>query len=402
MTRVRLLVLTGVMLPATVTGARVPAVEPTSASVPLVLDHGRITVEAQLGAAGATAQTARAWIDTGGTAIVLAEPLARALGVEFEGLPDARETSVETKAPAPSIRIGGIALDTEGLMVSIRAGRFALPGVQAECIVPARCLRKLRVVFDYPGRTLKVAAPGTLKPQGTPGPCRVNATTGLFMADGMIDGQPVALGIDTGSAGTWVSDTLAAAWLARHADWPSAVGAAGSTNFFGFPFEAKGRLLRLPALTIGPVTATDVAVLGVMPQLFDWYSRKSASEVTGFVGAALLARYRLEVDFPAGTCWWQAGPARASRDLSMVGLTIRPDADGSYTVAGVVSRGGRPVVDGVEVGDRLVRVGTLDTLDARMGDVIDALRGEPGETRTLVVERAGTRVAVAATVMRLP
>jgi hypothetical protein len=222
------------------------------------------------------------------------------------------------------------------------------------------------------------------------------------MTAAAMDGEAVALGIDTGSAGTWVSDKLTTAWLARHADWPSVIGAAGSTNFFGFPFETKGTLVRLPALTIGPVTTGEVAVLGLTQQLFDWYSQKSAAPVAGFVGADLLARYRLEVDFPAETCWWQPGRAPASRDLDIVALTLRPEADGSYTIAGVVSRGGRPLVEGVEPGDRLVRVGRLETRHARMGDVIDALRGRPGETRELHLERGGKPVIVTAPVTRLP
>ena len=39
--------------------------------------------------------------------------------------------------------------------------------------------------------------------------------------------------------------------------------------------------------------------------------------------------------------------------------------------------------------DRLVRVGTLETASATMGTVSDALRGNPGASRVIVVEREG-------------
>ena len=201
-------------------------------------------------------------------------------------------------------------LDSEGMKLSVRSGRFAIPGVQAECVLPARCLRRLHVVFDYPARQLTVARPGVLTPVGTAVPCRVNPETGLFLVEATIDGDKVALGVDTGSAGTWLSDKLTAAWLARHPDRPRAVGAAGSTNFFGFPFETEGALISLPALAIGPVpVAGEVAVLGLDQGLFDWYSKKSAAPVAGFVGADLIARFRLEIDFPGQMTWWQSGTA---------------------------------------------------------------------------------------------
>ena len=128
------------------------------------------------------------------------------------------------------------------------------------------------------------------------------------MIESVVDGERLALGVDNGSAGTWVSDTLTAAWLVRHADWPYATGAAGSTNFFGFPFETRGTLVRLPAIAIGAAAPVrDVAVLGLPQGLFDWYSKKSAGTVVGFLGADVIARYRLEVDFPGQMTWWQAG-----------------------------------------------------------------------------------------------
>jgi hypothetical protein len=57
-------------------------------------------------------------------------------------------------------------------------------------------------------------------------------------------------------------------------------------------------------------------------------------------------------------------------------------------VAGVVSRDGKPTVEGVQASDTLARVDGLGATNAPMGRVIDALRGTPGKTRTLLLERA--------------
>jgi hypothetical protein len=393
---VSIVVLLGIAAAATVG-------EPPSATVPMALDHNRMTVDVEFVRADGSTRKERAWVDTGGTAVVMAETLARDLGVDLSGMPAGKEHSFSTPTPVPILRLGGIVLDTEEMTIAVFPGRFARPGVQASCVLPARCLRRLHVVFDYPAQQLTVARSGVLIPRGTTVPCRVNLETGLVMVEATIDGDKVALGVDTGSAGTWVSDKLTTAWLVRHANWPHAVGAAGSTNFFGFPFETQGTLLCLPAIAVGPLAiAQEIAVLGLDQSMFDWYSKKSAAPVAGFIGADLIALFRLEIDFPAGMSWWQPGPPPAVRDLDMIGITLSAEVDGSFTVAGVVTRDSRPVVDGVQPGDKLLGVDLLDATRASMGMVIDALRGKPGVIRTLRLQRAGKVIVIKAMVVRLP
>jgi hypothetical protein len=369
----------------------------------MALDHNRMTVEIAFARSDGSLRPARAWVDTGGTTVIVAEALARELGVDLSAMPADSGRPFATTTPVPAMNVGGMALDTEGMNLSVRSGRCAIPGVQAECVLPARCLRRLHVVFDYPARQMTVARPGVLTPNGTAVPCHVNPDTGLFMVEATIDGDKTPLGVDTGSAGTWLSGKLTAAWLARHPGRPNSVGAAGSTNFFGFPFEAQGTLMSLPDLAIGSLAVEpETAVLGLDQGIFDWYSQKSAAPVVGFLGAGLIARFRLEVDFPGQMTWWQPGPLPALRDLDIVGLTLRAESDGSFSVAGVVARGGKPIVPGVQAGDKLLSVDALAVANAPMGAVIDALRGQPGAVRVLLLERDGKQVTVRATVVHLP
>ncbi len=371
-----------------------------SITVPFSLDHGRMTIDVALERPDGTSRQARAWVDMGNQVLILVEPLARELGLDApagEGpgavLPDSL---------VPSLRVGGMALDLRGVPVVVRPGAHVLAGVGVEVQLPANALHHHHVVLDYPVGRMTLALPGVLKPRGAAVPCRVNPETGLFMVEARLDGEPAWLGVDNGSAGTWVSDALARAWLARHPDWPRATGAAGSANFFGFPFETGGTLVCLPELAVGPVRARDVAVLGLDQRLFDWYSEKSAGPVRGIIGANVLKGFRVEIDFPGRMTWWQPGPRTGPRDLDIVGLTLRPEPGGGVTVAGVVARDGKPLVEGVAPGDRLVAVDGRDLSQARMGDAVDALRGAPGAARTLVLEREGKRSTVVAKVARLP
>jgi C-terminal processing protease CtpA/Prc len=100
--------------------------------------------------------------------------------------------------------------------------------------------------------------------------------------------------------------------------------------------------------------------------------------------------------------WWTVGPAPACRDLDIVPLTLRPEADGSYAVAGVVRRDGRPLLAGVMAGDRLLAVDGVEVSGATMGRVVGALRGKPGEPRLLLLERDGRRLSERVSVVRLP
>ncbi len=376
---------------------------PRSATVPFTLDHNRMIVEAQFVRPDGTIRKARAWVDTGSQNLVVAEPLARDLGLDLSGLKkDGPKDSADSSSPAPPVRLGGLPLDMERIKVRVFPGTGLRAGVPAEAMLPASAFRRDHVVFDYPALRLTVARPGTLKPRGTAVPCRVNPETGLFLIAAVLDGETVQMGVDNGSAGTWVSETLTAAWQARHPDWPHATGALGSANFFGFPFETQGTLMRLPELRIGALSARDVAVLGLPQGLFDWYSKKSAGAVAGFIGANVLKGFRLEVDFPNGMTYWEAGPPPVPGDLDIVGLTLRPEVGGGFTIAGVVAKDGKPAVAVVRPGDKLIRVGSLYTTGALMGQVVDTLRGKPGETRTLVIEREGKQLAVEAKVTRFP
>ena len=382
------------LLPTVCTGQETTDAQ-HSATVPFTLDHNRMTVAVEFVRPDGSVRTARAWVDTGSPDLTRARPLAQDLGLDADGL-EAGARAAILSSPVPPLRLGGLALSTAGVSVRVAAGAVVLPGVAAEVTLPASLFRADHVVFDYPTRRLTVARPGVLRPRGVGIPCRVNAVTGLFMVAATVEGDTIGLGVDTGSAGTWVTNALTTRWRGRHPDWPQATGAAGSTNFFGFPFEAEGVLMRLPGLELGGLRVQEIGLLGLDQSLFDWYAKKSAGAVAGFLGGNVLQGFRLEVDFPNQMTYWQGGAAVDPRDLDIVGLTLRPEADGSLSVAGV------PVVSGVEAGDKLLRIDELDVADATMGEVVNALRGEPGSTRTLAIERGGERFTVVAQVRRLP
>jgi hypothetical protein len=389
----------GLAVAISVTGLAGPAFsEPTTAAVtiPFEMDHNRMFIEVEFVGADGTSRKARAWVDTGSEVLVLQEPLARDLGYE---VPEGKEEWVPLPK-APGVRLNGWPLDSGDVVAGVLRGPLLRPGLLSAAQLPASLFRNHDVVFDYPARRLTVARPGLLKPHGVPVPCRINPKTGLFLVDAILDGEAVALGVDNGSSYTWVSDSLTKSWLERDPERPFSVGAVGAANFFGFGFETKAVLMRLREVRLGDLVARNVGVAGIAKGLFDWYSKKSAGPVVGFIGANLLKDFRIEVDFSNRMTYWEAGPEAESFDLDIVGLTLHPDADGGYTVVGVAVKDGLPAVKGVRPGDRLLRVDDLDTAGAAMGAVVDAMRGKPDSIRTLMLERQGKSFIVKAKTMR--
>jgi hypothetical protein len=129
----------------------------------------------------------------------------------------------------------------------------------------------------------------------------------------------------------------------------------------------------------------------------DWYSTKSAVPVIGWLGGNVLRAFRITIDYPGQFTYWvrQRGPD--PHDLDSIGLTLI-DRTGEYFVGGVATQGGKPAVDGVQVGDKLVQIGTLRTRGATREALFAAMRGGPGERRSLILERDGRRIRLQARV----
>jgi len=68
-------------------------------------------------------------------------------------------------------------------------------------------------------------------------------------------------------------------------------------------------------------------------------------------------------------------------------------------VAAIATQNGKPTVEGVQVGDKLLQIGGLHTDGATSGAIFSALHGQPEEIRTLVLERDSRQFTVQAKVM---
>jgi C-terminal processing protease CtpA/Prc len=127
----------------------------------------------------------------------------------------------------------------------------------------------------------------------------------------------------------------------------------------------------------------------------DWYSKKNAVPVLGWLGGNVLKEFRLTLDYQTRMMYWFRESEPDTADLDQIGLTLRA-ANGAVYVASVATKNGKPTVSGVQPGDKLISVAGHVLASGTIGQIFDSMHGAPGETRALELERNGTRFTVSA------
>ena len=280
--------------------------------------------------------------------------------------------------------------------------------VPVEAVLPGSVLKKYQGIFDYARHSLTIARPNTLQGKGLAVQCRVNDKTGLISIAAVVDGHPYALAVDSGSAYSWLRDNITQQWVKAHPNWKRGKGAVGESNMQTRPdgAEAGATILRLPEISLGSLHLKQIGVLGIAPKappfpplpgespvdgdFFDWYSKKAPEPVIGWLGGNVLKGFRLMIDFPRHMTYWERASNLDPHDLDQVGITLETRGAGKgYFIAGVAEKDDKPTVEGVQPGDKLVRVDGLSLANATRGAVFSALHGKPGTVRLLILERGG-------------
>jgi hypothetical protein len=363
----------------------------SSGSTSFILDGNRVYADLAFVRRDGSVRRTLAYVDMGSPKFSIASELVA----------DVRRSNLD---PIRA-RIGAFRISVEPSAISIEANPPSkIDGRKVEAVLGANILERYQVVFDYTGRRLTLAAPGTLKPSGVPTEFQLNDETGLIAVNTSIGAESFWMTIDNGSAWSWVRQSKLNGWLRSKAACRRGMGAVGASNMMMVgDLEATGVVARLPIVRIGQLRLTNVDVLGPGPtaafpfELFDWYSRKNAVPVLGWIGGNVLKRYRLFIDYPRRTVYWQREALPDLRELNQVGLTLRR-TQRRYFVAGIAQKQGKMTVQFVQPGDELVRVNGTKLQGASLGTVYNLLHGRPGETRTLLLERDAKLFEVSARV----
>ena len=368
------------------------AQSPPSGTVPFVLDGNRVYAQVAFIGKKAEPRKALVFVDLGSPSVILSK------GLYDELNPSSHKTL--------GLRIGEMDLTVESANVSRDDWLPFSIGEdrKVEGLLPAGVLKNYQVRFDYAAQTMTLARPGILRLQGVAVPFRLNPKTGLIAIETRIDGQPYPITIDNGSGYTWIRMATAQKWFPRHPDWQRGIGAVGPSNMrmADDGIETAGALVRIPEIKLGSMRVRQVGALAIPPDnhgrdFMDWYSAKNAVPVIGWLGGNVLRHFQITIDYPQHISYWEPQSALDSHDLDYVGLTLL-FRHGEYYVGRIATRGDRPTVTGVQVGDKLVQVGTLQTHGASREALFSAMHGAPGAVRPIVVDRDGRLIQVSATV----
>ena len=369
------------------------AASPSSGTTALIVEGNRIYAELEFVRPDGTLHKALAFVDLGSPSMIVSEALFKELQLD-----EKESLTFQVGGMPVHVDAGAIAKDA-WLPFPISDHR------KVEALLPAGVMRKFQVVIDYERRSLTLAQPGTLKPEGAAVPIRVNQETGLVVVYASIDGKFYPVTMDCGSAYTWLRKATAQGWLTSHPEWERGIGAVGASNMrmADDGIEAKGTLLRIPEIQLGALRLRQIGALAIGPSktnwdFMDWYSKKNAVPVIGWLGGNVLRGFRITIDYPNRTSYWLEQADLDPQDLDQVGLTLEAKG-GAYFVSAIATQKGKPSVKGVEVGDKLLQIGGLQTKAATRGMIFEAMHGRPGELRTLVLERDGRQFTIQASVM---
>jgi len=373
----------------------------TSATVPVTLDHNRVIIDVYLPLPDGKTTRVRGWVDTGNPDLWITEGLAKKLELPISGdTQDLMGGKARTAKPPRELKVGGmiIALDAAKSARVILAAESIGPGSSAEINLPSSVLRNYDVSVDYLNREFTIAAPRTLHFKGASVKGSVNPENGLIQLPAEVGTDKGSLGLDLGATVSFISGELVSKWRKQHPRWPHLTGAVGPANFWGVAEEPTWQLLRIPSMQVGDLSLTNIVTSTFSKEDMPDLEKRAGGATIGILGADALLNYGVGIDYANANVYFDHKSSMTPINFDVVGLILRPESDGRYSVIGVADYEGKPSVPDVQKGDVLVMVDGGRAKGGTMGQVWSLLGGRPGDIRTLTLERDGKQFIVKATV----
>src|ERR1700722_4250580 len=390
--------------------------KPTAApavTVPLTLDHNRIIIDVDVRLSDGSTQRVHAWVDNGIPDLYISRRLATSIACDGQTCsgPAPEEMMIGAMTIPLGGRIPGAGIKEAKILLHPDEAESRLaPGMTAEINIPSIVLRRYDVLIDFPGHKFSIGAQGTIQFLGSSAKVKIDANNGSIQVPSQIENKKYNLALDLGSCVSFLSNELFDRLQTAHPDWPHMTGAVGSANMWGIDGETSWTLMRVDRMQVGPLFLTEVAVVELPTTHVDFISEIANATTAGLIGANSLMNYRVGLDYAHSMVYFDIGRLFNFPEFDVVGLILRPEVDGRFTILGVADVVAKPVAkadakisvpqeaDGVLSGDQLIAVDDIPVRGETMGQVWAMLGGTPGQERGLTVERAGKRFVVSAQV----
>jgi hypothetical protein len=344
---------------------------------------------------------ARFVVDSGGGSFILGTKLAADVGAKRVGkVVGDGDTNFQPIEPVRAWA-GDLELDTTNMANLAQVGNDRMGGRdQAEGLIPSRLLRKYRMIFDYPGRTLTFAKPSKDAGRGVRLDASINEKNGLPRIEAEVAGKRYGFLLDTGASFSMMSKVTMQGWLKQHPDWSSATGAFGFANMMGGKMESEALMLRISEMKIGPVTIADAAAVSRNEGTYEKsMSNQMTAPIAGAIGGNVLRDFRIEIDYQNGYVYLDRA-TNSTHELSGVGLVLAPSTHG-LRVNAIASTSADDVKASVHPGDDLIAVDGVVLDGQALTLAAQALAGSPGSKKRLTLMRGGDQLVVAVTCSEL-
>jgi hypothetical protein len=368
-----------------------------SMTVAFAFDHNRIIVPVEVYADDGQIRLVKAWLDNGSPVMSITGRLAAELGLPVTA--DSAGGLVGTHSHA-AIAIRGMRLPIAGLPIEVVNATGVGNGVDAEITLSSMLLSRYDLVIDYPGLKLTIGMPGTLRFEGTAVKAFIHPKNALIQIPATMDGDNFHLALDLGTPVSLIDKNLIEKWGNAHPAWPSVSGAIGVANLWGLDSEPEWRLLRVHHLRFGGIDLRSLVAATCPSEWLDYFIKRVGMSTAGLIGAEALYSFRIGIDYAHQTVYFQKRDNAVATTFDCVGLTLRPEGDGSYLVLGVAKANGLDAVGGVQKGDSLLTINDHPVRALTMGAVWSLLSGTPGADCRLSLGRGGKTILVSARVAR--
>jgi predicted aspartyl protease len=381
-----------------------------SATTPLYLEHERPWIDLEVEGRDEKRHRMRFMIDTGGDAILLTEAMADELGIVITGhnLIEELGMSLEPVNP-PAFFLGNMRIDA-------RTDAFVLRQKQTEnlngslpAMISGRALAGYRLTFDIPHQRFTISDLGNAWASGEMLLSPVHPQTGFARVEIEVAGERYGMLLDTGAGCTMVSPRIFEHWSQEHPEWPQIRGAFGSANKGQRNLDEGARMMRIPQFSLGFSQLEGICI--VARQEGNRLEASSEQMLTGpaigALGGNVLKHFCYEINYSTGVSHLRQQSQSDQQDLDMVGLSLTPVEDGGWAILAIAESNDPRVLTTVQVGDLLLEIDNQPVIGRPLEQVIDALRGWPGDRRILLLERdvatprAGTTYRVEAPVVQL-
>jgi hypothetical protein len=335
-----------------------------------------------------TLRPARFLFDSGGGATILDESLARDLRLTPRAQSIEQDGARFAPTTPPFAQLGSttIALSTSKAFIHLGSGSFDTRE-RVEGMLPGKALEPYQVVLDYPLERFTISPAGCLKHHGVKVSSPFLPESGHPKVVVSVESKTYGLLLDTGCRATLARRDLLESLSATHPSWPHLTGAAGTADMPG----ANGTefLLRVPEISWGPFHIKNVLFVSRPNETFSYTMFETPTFIVGALGGNVLKHFRIEIDYPHGTTYLEQKSGDAGGDMNSAGLVLDVDTTEGLVVRAIDSAASATTKMNIRVGDQIIAIDGKREMPWTIVDASDMLSGAPGETKRLVIRRAG-------------